>query len=284
VVDEFGGGMSDDEARGSSGADHYAVLGVDRRAGADELSAAYGRRVAELRARQQAATDPAELTASEMELDRVEQAWRVLSDPSARTSYDLSSTFGVGAGAGGAEVAGSWDAGTGGATPATRKRLVLVVAAIAILGVVGAVFFASGAERDGSGEVVSAGTLQVTDLQVGDCFDSAIDETVGETVEVQGVDAIPCAEEHRNQVYAIRQLPDGSDAPFPGDDAAFESSGLLCLETFQDFVGLVYEESVLDISVVYPSADTWGAGDRDVVCAVYDPAGPVTGSLEGANR
>lgn len=262
--------------------DHYAALGVDRRASADELSAAYGRRVAELRARQLSETDPAKLTATEIELDRVEAAWRVLSDPSARTSYDLSSTFGAGTGAGEDSVA--WQPEGASSTTSTRTRLVLVVAAIAILGAVGAIFFAGEAERDEEGALVSSGTLQVTDLQVGDCFDSAIDETVGETVEVQGVDAIPCGEPHRNQVYAITELPDGSDAPFPGDDAAFESSGLLCLETFDDFVGLAYEESVLDISVVYPSADTWGRGDREVVCAVYDPAGPVTGSLEDANR
>ncbi|MBW3665070.1 MAG: septum formation family protein [Actinobacteria bacterium] len=264
--------------------DHYAALGVDRRASADEVSEAYGRRVAELRARQLAENDPARLTATEIELDRVEEAWRVLSDPSARTSYDVSTTFGAGGGTGAGDDPVAWQPEAGDSTTSTRTRLFLVVAAIAILGVVVTVFFAGGAERDDEGELVSSGTLQVTDLQVGDCFDSTIDETVGETVEVQGVDAIPCGEPHRNQVYAIRELPDGADAPFPGDDAAFESSGLLCLETFEDFVGLAYEESVLDISVVYPSADTWGTGDREVVCAVYDPAGPVTGSLEDAMR
>ena len=33
-----------------------------------------------------------------------------------------------------------------------------------------------------------------------------------------------------------------------------------------------------------PSEEGWLAGDRLVHCAVYDPAGEVSGSLRGADR
>lgn len=253
------------------GPDHYAALRVDRRATAEEISAAYGRRVAELRVRQQEAREPDALMAAQFELEAVEEAWRILSDPGDRTSYDLDATFGA---------RGDPGASTDAYTPPTAKTRFALAAAVAALALVGVVV----AALSGGGDGAATGRVPVTDLRIGDCFDSGVDDSGGDTVSVQGVDVVDCAAPHNNEVFALRQLPDGPDTLFPGDEEAFVRSGELCLQDFAGYVGVVYEDSVLDVSVVYPSAETWAEGDREIVCAVYDPSGAVSGTLRGAGR
>ena len=40
----------------------------------------------------------------------------------------------------------------------------------------------------------------------------------------------------------------------------------------------------LEVQYLSPTESSWAMGDREIVCTVLDPAGPVTGTLEGANR
>jgi len=58
--------------------------------------------------------------------------------------------------------------------------------------------------------------------------------------------------------------------------------------------GLVFRRSVisgglmrnrwLDFRFITPSEESWGDGDREILCTVYDPAGDTTGTLADANR
>ena len=57
-----------------------------------------------------------------------------------------------------------------------------------------------------------------------------------------------------------------------------------CLTSFEGFVGMPYEESALEVTWLEPTPESWEQGDRELVCMITDPAGDVTGSLEGANR
>ncbi len=43
-----------------------------------------------------------------------------------------------------------------------------------------------------------------------------------------------------------------------------------CLERFDSFVGMDYENSVLEIVTLYPTTESWQQDDREVVCALYD--------------
>ena len=54
---------------------------------------------------------------------------------------------------------------------------------------------------------------------------------------------------------------------------------------FSSFVGMDYDSSVLDITALYPSTDSWKMqDDREVVCAVYDMnGGKLTGSARGSS-
>ena len=109
-------------------------------------------------------------------------------------------------------------------------------------------------------------------LAVGDCFDDPDDLT-----NVGSVAAVPCDQPHDNQVYAVFDLADGD---WPGQDAVGEQAALGCIDRFDAAIGEAYETSPLDIAPLYPSADTWTAGDREVVCAAYNvDLSKITGSV-----
>ena len=137
---------------------------------------------------------------------------------------------------------------------------------------------ASDPERDDSGDiVVSSDDADVFALRVGDCMAST-----DEATEVQTVPTRPCTEVHDSEAFASTMLPDGD---FPGDDAVTATADDFCAGQFQPFVGMAYEQSVLELRYYMPSQESWESmADREVLCILVDPAGGVTGTLKGANR
>lgn len=114
------------------------------------------------------------------------------------------------------------------------------------------------------------------DLEVGDCIAQSLEGDSVSTVPV-----VPCSQEHNQEVYAIELIADGA---FPGSDAVSEQARQVCRAEFEVFVGLAYDDSDLYLNTLYPTEGSWGGGDREIVCLIYDKVGPVTGSLRGANR
>ena len=117
----------------------------------------------------------------------------------------------------------------------------------------------------------------VFSLAVGTCFDDA-----GlEDEEIYSVDDLSCDTPHDNEVFALFDLT-GSE--FPGDlvlDLASDG----CVERFDAYVGIAYFESDLDVFPIYPTAESWDAGDREVVCALYAlDLSKLTGSMQGSRR
>ena len=151
-----------------------------------------------------------------------------------------------------------------------------VLAALAVgaagLALAGCSLLPGGSTTDtGDGE-----TVDVFTIAVGDCLN---DENIeGEVSDVVKVD---CAEEHNSEAYASIIMDDGD---FPGDAAVEEQAIADCTAEFNSFVGVDYQASVLDFAYYYPTEASWGNGDREILCLIVDPAGPVTGSLEGAAR
>lgn len=119
-------------------------------------------------------------------------------------------------------------------------------------------------------------TVDVFTIAVGDCLnDGGVEGEVSEVVQVD------CAEEHDSEAYASIIMDDGD---FPGDAAVEDQAITDCTTEFNSFVGLDYQASVLDFAYYYPTEASWGNGDREILCLIVDPAGKVTGSLEGAAR
>ncbi|TDE08100.1 septum formation family protein [Jiangella asiatica] len=134
-----------------------------------------------------------------------------------------------------------------------------------------------GPQRDEAGNITeSADDADVFEVRVGDCLGD-----FGDSAEVSEVALAPCDDEHAQQAYAVSELSDGD---FPGDEAFRAEADEVCVAEFETFVGVPYAESELDYTWLQPTEESWEQGDRELVCLVYDPAGPVTGSLEGAGR
>lgn len=133
------------------------------------------------------------------------------------------------------------------------------------------------ARRDeSSGQITAAADADVFQLVVGDCLAEE-----GPEGEVSSVPTVPCSEPHSTEVFFVSEV---DDAEFPGDDAMGTRSEELCYDEFEGFVGMAYEDSVLDFSSLLPTESSWGMGDREITCLLVDLDGGVTGTLEGAAR
>jgi hypothetical protein len=147
---------------------------------------------------------------------------------------------------------------------------------IPIVVVVLAVGYFLSARRDSSGQIESGGTLSVQDLQVGDCFDVADEEEF-----ISDVDAVPCGDPHDYEVYHVQ---DYETAAFPTDTELQAITDEICIGTFQTYVGVAYVDSELYALPITPSEESFGEGDREYICVLYEPDVELTGSMAGANR
>ena len=101
-------------------------------------------------------------------------------------------------------------------------------------------------------------------IEAGECFDDA------EGQEIEDFDAVDCEEEHQNEVFFVYETDDADE--FPGTAALHDTGMDRCTgEPFADDVGETYDESKFEVFTVVPSEESWGTGDREVVCALYDP-------------
>jgi len=131
------------------------------------------------------------------------------------------------------------------------------------------------ATESGEGEETS-----VFDLEIGDCFSA--DGDAIETVLV-----VDCEQPHTYEAYFLFDHEAGPDAEYPGYQEILEFADSECRPPFEEFVGKDYESSIWYITSVTPSAETWDAGDREIICTIdqQDADGEVievTGSAEGA--
>lgn len=115
-------------------------------------------------------------------------------------------------------------------------------------------------------------------LAAGDCFDDPDEAEVSEVV------TRPCDGPHDNEVYLVAELDDGPDARFPGVAAIATQVEDRCVEAFDAFVGTRRVQSSLGLFTLGPTADSWEQGDRELLCAVFDPDGPLPASAEGSGR
>lgn len=131
--------------------------------------------------------------------------------------------------------------------------------------------------HDDSGEVVEGNdSTDVFTLQVGDCLN---DSTAAETVNT--IPTVPCDEPHDSEIYASIIM---SGDTYPGQDAVIAEADAACLEAYPGFVGIPYADSMYYYSYYFPTEGSWGRGDREILCTIYDRAGKITGSLQNIGR
>ena len=121
--------------------------------------------------------------------------------------------------------------------------------------------------RDEQGNIVDSGDLGVFSLRVGDCFNyGSVPAPDEEIEEIEEVEAIPCAEPHEHETYALVTV-DPSIENYPGIDEMLEIAYEECLNLFENYVGRSFEESLLDVWVMIPIPESWSRlNDREIQC------------------
>lgn len=114
-------------------------------------------------------------------------------------------------------------------------------------------------------------------LAVGDCVKRAALEDNNDATNP----LVDCAKPHDLEVFAQETIPDGE---YPSVDALTAMGQTTCRAAYGTFVGLDFGLSHLDYLYYYPTESSWAHSDRGLDCAVFDPTGPVTGTLKGAAR
>jgi hypothetical protein len=124
-------------------------------------------------------------------------------------------------------------------------------------------------------------TRSVYRLSIGDCYDNLLGDA-----NVHSVSLTDCSRPHRNEVFAVLRIDAGPNTPYPGVTELRRLAGDRCKsEPFTDFVGAhYYSGSPLMVDTIFPNPTTWAQGDRDIICVISDPAGPVTGTMRDSER
>ncbi len=109
-------------------------------------------------------------------------------------------------------------------------------------------------------------------IVVGDCLN---DSGVG---EVDTIPTIECERPHASEVFASSQIPDGD---FPDEATITAQASADCTADFATFTGIEAADSKYSIGYYFPTEESWAEGDREILCYLFDEAGPITGSVEG---
>lgn len=150
-----------------------------------------------------------------------------------------------------------------------------ILAAVLAIVLVGSLTACGDAARDADGTVTEAASARSLDLAVGDCIGDL------ENTAIENVDLIPCDEAHFWEAYAAMDLEGDT---MPPDTDITQQADEFCVTQFEEFVGVAAEESMYAWSYLYPSSETWDAGDREITCLVGLDSGDITGSVRGAGE
>ena len=175
------------------------------------------------------------------------------------------------------------------APPPSSRPVVLaaVIAGVAglLVGAVigGAIIFVLGSSGAFAPDPLTrgpGGNLARFDLTVGQCANGKVEP--GNSFASGAV--VPCSASHDFEVYGSIVPPgaeQGVPYPNPGDLAAL--AGDHCLLAFAAFVGTDVDGSDLDFTGIIPSRAAWQAGDRAVLCALWQIDGDrLVGSAHGS--
>ena len=118
-------------------------------------------------------------------------------------------------------------------------------------------------------------TVAFSALAVGDCLTAPAGSAQTEPATIV---VVPCSSPHSSEVFAFPQLQDGA---YPGDESVTEQAFDTCSNDFASYVGVVTEDTELDVTIYTPSQDEWNAGTRTAACVVFYPASDTIGSAKG---
>ena len=127
-------------------------------------------------------------------------------------------------------------------------------------------------------EQITYDNADIFDLKVGTCFDNEgeANEEVVSTIPIRN-----CNQPHDNEVFYVFKLPDAPSYQASEDSINAELDK--CADAFNDYVVVDYQESPYELSEFTPTPESWAAGDREIVCFLYDPSGDkISESVKGS--
>lgn len=135
----------------------------------------------------------------------------------------------------------------------------------------------SGAERT-DGVITSAGSLKVHDLQPGDCLERPDEDAE----EIDTVDAVPCEEEHPEEVFAKVTYTGGDE--YPDAKAMEKYATARCDAAYRPYVGKSYAASKLLMTYLAPSKEGWEKDDDRTILCIVTGKTPLKGSVKGTKQ
>jgi Septum formation len=124
-------------------------------------------------------------------------------------------------------------------------------------------------------------------VKVGDCLvpPTAI------KAEISTVTVVKCTQPHTQEVFA--EVTYGSGPPgatttstsgtFPGANVLMTYANGACLQKFQAYIGIDYQDSNLYYTYMLPSARSWSSNDRTIVCLITTTGQQLTASVKGSH-
>jgi hypothetical protein len=113
-------------------------------------------------------------------------------------------------------------------------------------------------------------TVDATDVAVGDCFTE-----IPNSSRVYSLNKVTCDQPHKGEVYAVLTMPDGD---YPGQ-ATIDEFKHKCGPALQSYSSTAMEDPAIGMYVLYPTPETWVAGDRIVTCIATSDT-PRSGSVK----
>jgi hypothetical protein len=121
-------------------------------------------------------------------------------------------------------------------------------------------------------------SVSVFHLKVGDCL---VPPTAVKA-EITSVKVVACREAHTQEVFALVTDPGGDNYPGASKLETFANGN--CLEHYQGYVGVAYQDSSLFYTYLLPSVRSWAANDRSIVCVITTTGQKLTSSVKGSKR
>lgn len=161
-----------------------------------------------------------------------------------------------------------------GPTPPRRPSAALVLAFTALVGTTAACSDDEPEEAtpavDSTLPPVTAGPVALTELVPGDCL-TGLPIGVSERIRIESAEVVSCRGGHDLEVFASfsladREFPNTEPGAYPGQQRVVDAADQGCTD---QLTALGEGSAGYGVVVVWPTAQSWASGDREVVCAAY---------------
>ena len=145
----------------------------------------------------------------------------------------------------------------------------------AVIGTLMVAILASGCSKAEEG--TQSISQEYDEAFVGMCFndanpeDTRIDESSNAAITNLALEPLSCEALHDNEVYYIHPLPASAETKLDTDEF-FEDMLDVCEDKFEDYIGSSYQDSYYEMSVLFPTTESWKLGHKKAICYAFHPA------------